>query len=114
MSEQSDHSVRDAHDAGLILPGEFVADRASLAQFAGGEVVWLRNPVTGVIHKFHAGDARAPRDNDTIQRCLRDGYTRSSEAAAREQAIALAELQGRPAPVWPDAKDAKVAAAKVR
>lgn len=85
-------------ETALILPGERVIDRASVAQFGGEDVVWLRNPVTGVIHKFHHGTPAKPLDDDTIQRCLKDGFTLSSEAAARTQAVELARLQGRTLP----------------
>lgn len=82
-------------ETALILPGEHVASRASLESLSGEGVVWLRNPVTGVIHKFRHGSAAKPLDDDTIARCLKDGFTLSTEAAARTQAIELARLQGR-------------------
>ena len=87
-------------DISLILPGQRVPDAASPASLPPAEAIWLRNPQTGVIYKFHTGDGAQARDNDSIARCLKDGYTRSSEAAAREQAIELARLQGRPLPEW--------------
>lgn len=54
--------------------------------------VYLRNPETGMVFKLY--------HKDTIARCRREFYTQSSEAELREQAIELAELQGRPLPPW--------------
>ena len=100
-------------DSALIMPTDVVLDRGSLAQFGEAEVVWLRNPTTGVIHKFHNADARhGPRDSDTIARCLKEGYTLSSEAAARTQAVELARLQGRPLPEWANDPHAEKPSAK--
>ncbi len=80
-------------DISLILPGQSVPDGLSVANLPS--VVWMRNPKTGVIHKF-----LRPRDDDTIGRCLAERYTPSSEAAAKAQAIELAKLQGQPLPPW--------------
>lgn len=77
----------------LILPGQSAPDTQDVAHLP--PVVWLRNPKTGVIYKF-----LRPANDDTIGRCLKDGYTHSSEHAARAQAVELARLQGRPLPPW--------------
>lgn len=94
MSDESTEST-------LILPGETVPSPASLLEKMP-PVVWLRNPKTGVINRFRHGTPAQSLDNDTIERCLKDGHTPSSEAAARAQAIELAKLQGRPLPPWAD------------
>ncbi len=52
------------------------------------EPTYLRNPTTGMIFKLY--------HKDSIQRCLREFYMPSSAAEMREQAVELAELQGRP------------------
>ncbi len=78
----------------LILPGE----QGAVDVMAGlSEIVWVRNPATGVIYRLHRDHQR-----DTVQRCLSEKppYTLSTEQAAREQAIELARLQGRPLPPW--------------
>lgn len=54
------------------------------------EPVYMRNPVTGMIFKI--------AHKDTLLRVQREFYTPSSEAEMREQAVELAELQGRPLP----------------
>lgn len=84
-----------ADDISLILPGQQAVAGVALTSLS--EVVWLRNPKTGVIHKL-----LHPAHDDSIQRCLSDGYTLSSETAARAQAIELAQLQGRALPAWAD------------
>lgn len=89
----------ESSSSSLILPGQASADTLTLDKLP--LVVWLRNPVTGVIFRFHRGtDAAHPRDNDTITRCLKENYLPSSEAAARAQAVELAKLQGRALPPW--------------
>lgn len=85
-------------DISLILPGQSVPDDFSIESMPS--VVWLRNPKTGVIHKF-----LRPRDDDSIARCWGERYTPSSEEAARAQAIELARLQGRPLPAWASDED---------
>lgn len=83
----------DPSEISLILPGQSAPDGLSVDGMP--PVVWLRNPKTGVIHKF-----LRPQQDDTIARCLGERYTPSSEAAARAQAIELAKIQGRPLPDW--------------
>lgn len=67
------------------------------------EPVYLRNPTTGMIFKL--------THKDTIRRCIGEFYMPSSEAEMREQAIELAELQGRPLPPWAPKAEAESAPA---
>jgi len=99
------HPSDESSESSLILPGQQPSDAQSLEGL--GPVVWLRNPKTGVIHKF-----AHPQHDDTIARCLKEGYTHSHEGAARAQAVELAKLQGRPLPPWArEAEDEKPVAA---
>src|SRR5258708_34662160 len=54
------------------------------------EPVWLRNPQTGMIF--------GRTQIDTIKRCQAENYLPSSQDAAREQAIELADFHGGPRP----------------
>ncbi len=56
------------------------------------EPVWLRNPQTGMIFGL--------THIDTIKRCQAENYLPSSQDAAREQAIELADFHGVPRPSW--------------
>jgi hypothetical protein len=96
---------------GIILPGE--QSQASVdAQIAHlPEVVWLRNPATGIIYKFlkkhHADNIRHALNGETGEGGRRP-FTLASEADAKAQAVELAQLQGRPLPPWAtEAKDAQ-------
>lgn len=64
--------------------------------------LYLRNPNTGMIFKL--------THKDSIKRCLTEGYTPSSEDEMRQQAIELAQLQGRPLPPWATPAEATDAA----
>lgn len=91
-------------DSSLVLPGQSPAGAVD-DSFMNSlpEVVWLRNPKTGVINKYLKS-----RQWDSIAHALkgetgeggRTPFTLSTEAAAREQAVELAKLQGRPLPPW--------------
>lgn len=93
VDEISSSSSSSESESSLVLPGQQPHDVASLDGLP--TIVWLRNPKTGVINKFHR-----PAHDDTIARCLKDGHERSSEAAAQRQAVELARLQGRALPPW--------------
>lgn len=98
-------------ESSLILPGQQPLGATAIADMP--DVVWLRNPNTGVIHKFlHAAH------EDSIRRCLSEGYLHSTEEAARKQAVELARLQGRELPVvvepMADEAEQSVAPAKAR
>ena len=102
-------------DSSLILPGETQPGVDSILAHLP-EVVWLRNPSTGVIYKFLKS-----RQADVIRHALqgetgeggRKPYTLSTEEAAKAQAVELAKLQGRPLPPWAqdDAAEAEKPAA---
>lgn len=86
----------------LILPGEkSPADTAHEALATRPGVIYLRSPKTGVIFRFRGGD---PKHEDTIKRCLSEGFTLATEAECKAQAVELAELQGRPLPAWASEK----------
>lgn len=100
-------------ETSLIMPGEEPSEDAAVAELPLGWV-WLRNPKTGVIHKLFHDDPKfkRPSQNDTIARCLKEGYTVSSEAAAKKQAVELAQLQGREAPAWASTQSSMTAPAE--
>ena len=91
-------------ESSLILPGQEQPGIDSLMARMG-EVVYLRNPRTGVIYKYLKS-----RDADNIAHALkgetgeggRQPYTVSTEEACKAQAIELAQLQGRALPPWAD------------
>ena len=89
-------------ESSLILPGQEQSDVDSMIARLP-EVVWLRNPKTGVIFKFlkptHADSIRHALKGETGEGG-RQPYSLSTEEAARAQAIELAKLQGRPLPPW--------------
>lgn len=87
----SEEAFSASSASSLILPGQQAIGATAIADLP--PVVWLRNPNTGVIHKF----LRAANE-DSIRRCLSEGYLHSDEAAARRQAVELAHLQGRALP----------------
>lgn len=98
-------------ESSLILPGDDAGAGVNATITHLPEVVWLRNPSTGVIYKFlNRPGPNHDADRDVIRHALRgeatEGgrtpYTMSTEAAARAQAIELAQLQGRPLPPWAD------------
>ena len=90
-------------DSSLILPSDSAGDTVDAMIARLPEVVWLRNPKTGVIYKYLKSSMA-----DSIRHALqgetgeggRKPFTLSTEEAAREQAIELAKLQGRPLPPW--------------
>ena len=89
-------------ESSLILPGQETPGVDSMMAHLP-EVVWLRNPATGVIYKYLKS-----KQADNILHALkgetgeggRQPYTLSSEDAAKAQAIELAQLQGRALPAW--------------
>lgn len=89
-------------ESSLILPGQEAPSVDSMMAHLP-EVVWLRNPSTGVIYKYlkskHADSIAHALKGETGEGG-RAPYTLSSEAAAKAQAIELANLQGRPLPAW--------------
>ena len=91
------------NDSTLILPSDQPRDTVDALVDRLPEVVWLRNPNTGVIYKYlrsqHADVIRHALKGETGEGG-RQPYTLSSEDAARSQAIELAKLQGRPLPSW--------------
>lgn len=99
-------------DSSLILPGDAQPGVDSIIAHLP-EVVWLRNPSTGVIYKFLKS-----RQADVIRHALkgetgeggRQPYTLSTEEAAQAQAVELAKLQGRPLPPWAAVAEAEAAA----
>ena len=90
-------------ESSLILPSDQPRDTVDAMIARLPEVVWLRNPNTGVIYKYLKS-----KQADSIRHALqgetgeggRAPYTLSTEEAAKAQAIELANLQGRPLPAW--------------
>lgn len=96
-------------ESSLILPDNAPRDTVDATIARLPEVVWLRNPNTGVIFKYlNRPGQQHESDRDVIRHALRgesgEGgrtpYTMSTEEAAKAQAIELAQLQGRPLPSW--------------
>lgn len=90
-------------ESSLILPSDQPRDTVDALMARLPEVVWLRNPSTGVIFKYLKS-----KQADSIRHALqgetgeggRQPYSLSTEEAAKAQAIELAQLQGRPLPPW--------------
>ena len=92
-----------SNESTLILPSDQPRDTVDALIARLPEVVWLRNPNTGVIYKYLKS-----KQADSIRHALqgetgeggRAPYALSTEEAAKAQAIELAQLQGRPLPAW--------------